>query len=309
MFYASTAHIANDWLAIPLGVWLVAATPMLFGVVLAAGLLTKSYFLAFVPLFALRGKPKLATILIPVALAGPWYARNARLYGSLSAMPEAISGIGLKQVLRAVPSVPWGSSIAYMAHASLWTGNNNFNTFSRTTLDVVLLLLAIGAGCYLWRRRWSAAERITVAAILLFSAAIAYSTVVSFIYTQGRSPGASPWYMQVLLFPVLALVMLGYSRAGWAGRMLAVASVLLWAYVILASYAAKLVPAYLGYPNDTAHVSDLLHWYTQGHPWLTGLAPVPLLYALTAAVAAMAIFLAAALCTRLFSTADKQEVI
>ncbi len=55
MFYATTAHIANDWLAVPLmvclferliAVWENASVKRLasLGAILAAGLLTKSYF-------------------------------------------------------------------------------------------------------------------------------------------------------------------------------------------------------------------------------------------------------------------------
>jgi hypothetical protein len=58
MTWATLAHVANDWLAVPLAVWLLTLTirywrdPNLrsaiwVGVVLALGLLTKAYFLAF----------------------------------------------------------------------------------------------------------------------------------------------------------------------------------------------------------------------------------------------------------------------
>ena len=67
----------------------------LWCMVLAAGLLTKSYFLVFVPLYLFAAMAwyrkgtmpalGLVTLLaIPLVLAGPWYVRNLTLYGNLS---------------------------------------------------------------------------------------------------------------------------------------------------------------------------------------------------------------------------------
>jgi hypothetical protein len=62
IFAAAVCHVANDWLAITAGVWFFALTASLvnrhqtrdawlLSVVLAIGLLSKAYFLAFVPVF------------------------------------------------------------------------------------------------------------------------------------------------------------------------------------------------------------------------------------------------------------------
>ena len=60
MFYATIAHIANDWLALPLFLLVLYAAVALYldpkpgavwllAIALAAGLLTKAYFLAVAP--------------------------------------------------------------------------------------------------------------------------------------------------------------------------------------------------------------------------------------------------------------------
>src|SRR5262249_28909986 len=154
--------------------------------ILAAGLLTKAYFLVFVPLFLsliaihtfkkrLRASAVILSLLTIGLLAGWWYARNILLYRSLSAVPEAIAGVGLTEAVKASPSIPWSASLGYLARGALWTGNNQFNTMSRTTLNLALALLVLGAGCYAWKVYKSgsrAAERIILAAIGLFALAL-----------------------------------------------------------------------------------------------------------------------------------------
>jgi len=105
MFYGAIAHVSNDWLAIPLTTWLILGLvqfqqgpsyrkALLVGGLLAAGLLTKAYFLSWllfvVCIVTICARSSIAfrqlfAMLIPVAaFAGPWYARNFRLYGTLS---------------------------------------------------------------------------------------------------------------------------------------------------------------------------------------------------------------------------------
>src|SRR5207253_1946354 len=113
MFYATAARVSNDWLAVPLASWLMVAgirvcrrpgfaSAVWFATFLTLGLLTKAYFLAFVPLFLiinllewarrrLRSPAVVTSILIAGLLAAPWYARNIKLYHSITAVPEAIS--------------------------------------------------------------------------------------------------------------------------------------------------------------------------------------------------------------------------
>ena len=330
MFYATAAHISNDWLAVPLVTWLLVAairwylkpcfrSAAFFTITLALGLLTKAYFLAFTPLFlganlaALwhrRTTPRLvaSSLLLLALVAGPWYVRNVRVNGGLSGTLEEAGGVGVSRVYDATTSVPWLPSIGYMARASLWTGNNQFNTFSARTLNTILFLLAI-SGCYyvacLYKRGFSFADAIVLNAIALFVLAIAYNTVVTFVATEGASHGASPWYMQGLLVPILTLLACGLAAGGYPARILASVQVLLWTYVAIATYVVKLVPQYGGYNLARIHLSDLATWYLKSAIErndilsTTALAPPSVLYGLIFLVCGFGVALGVIVCRML----------
>jgi len=286
MLYATICHVSNDALAVPLFCYLVWAVIrahetgsrrdcLLLGLVLSAALLTKAYFLALVPLALAvvgwglwRRRASLAaaaSFAAPVALlAGPWYVRNVVLYRSLGATVEQTAGLGPKQLLEAALTLPWGQSIVYMAHSSLWTGNNSFTAFSSTTLNLVLLLLAAGLCFYIFHRPLRAAERVAIVAIVVFCASLAYISVTFFAGSKGGAFAAVPWYMQGLLAPVLLLAFLGMSRTGRWGALLARLTVLLWGYILAATWLAKLIPMYGGFPESRAHLSSLWTWYLHG---------------------------------------------
>jgi 4-amino-4-deoxy-L-arabinose transferase-like glycosyltransferase len=283
MLYATICHVCNDWLAVPLFCYLTWAAIrahqsgsvrdyLLLGLVLSAGLLTKAYFLALVPLAATvvgwglwRRRARLVAATAFTAsvalLAGPWYVRNLVLYRSFGGTLRQDAGLGPKQLLEAMFSFPWPKSILSMAHSSLWTGNNSFTAFSSTTLNLVLLLLALGLGLYIFRRPRQAPERIVIAAVVLFCLGLAYVSVAFFAGTRGAVFAAMPWYMQVLLAPMLLLAFLGMSRARRWGGTVARLTVLLWGYVLATTYVAKLIPMYGGFSGSRAHLPDLWAWY------------------------------------------------
>jgi hypothetical protein len=188
---------------------------------------------------------------IVFALAGPWYARNLVRYGVLTATQESRGGIGLPAILRAAPTLDWPIVIWSSVRSSLWTGNNTFSTFSASTLSVVIGAMLIAL--LLWAaRRHSSIEWITFSYCTLFVLALGYATVMSHIFTGGAANGPSPWYAQVLLAPVLGLALLGASRWRRLGRFVAALLVLLFGYVLAATYAVKLIPLYGGYAGRTS---------------------------------------------------------
>lgn len=266
---------------------------------LAAGLLTKAYFLAFVPLVAglflwRRAWRHLAlAALLLCGLAGPWYARNLLRYGALSGTQEARAGIGVPAVSRSVTTVNWRGSILPDIRAGLWSGNNSSLTFSAHTLN---LIIGVGAAALLlWAAgRHSAAEWITLAFCLLFILALGYATVASHIYTQGAANGPGPWYAQVLLAPVLGLMFLGTCRWGKFGRCLAALLVILFGYVLAATYVLKLIPLYGGY-EGSARAGDLAQLYGREFSRLAAnldtvaLAPAPIIFALALMVVGIVI--------------------
>jgi hypothetical protein len=263
MTWATLGHVGNDWLAVPIAVWTLVAlnrydsspslrTAAVTAVLLAAGLLTKAYFLAFVPLLlglcALRRRwleLALASVIL-CGLAGPWYARNLARYGVLTGTQESRGGVGLHAVLNAASAMNWPAVVSSSVRSSLWTGNNTFLTFSANTLN-----LLIGAGTIallLWAAsRHARAEWITFSYCALFVLALGYAAAASYVYTHGASTGPSPWYAQIISAPLLGLALLGASRWRWLGKVVAVFLVVLSGYVLAATYAVKLIPLYGGY--------------------------------------------------------------
>jgi hypothetical protein len=310
MLWATIAHVGNDCLAVPIAVWLLVflnrfdASPSgrtlaLAALILAAGLLTKAYFLAFIPLLIglcvgrRRWKDLAIASLIVGGLAGPWYARNIVRYGVFTGTQESRAGIGLPDVLRAAPTLHWPAVIWSSFRGSLWTGNNSFSTLSATTLNLII------AACLLALLLWAASrhtsiEWITVSYCALFVLALGYATVVSHIYTHGAANGPSPWYAQVLLAPMLGLALVGLSRRPRLGRFIAALLVLMFGYVLAATYAFKLIPLYGGYEGRTSFAS-ITSLYGHQLKTLTAnldliaLAPAAIIFALAGTAILLAI--------------------
>jgi hypothetical protein len=336
MLYAETCRIGNDALVAP---WLlfflvaVAAcieTPSFrrttwMGVLMAAGLLLKASMLIFVPLaFAapivilVRGALPLSKAAQHVAIAagiigavaGPWYLRNLTLYHNVSGTIDATAGVGPEQMLQASLHVPWRESIASTMHGALWTGNNSFLTFSGFTLNVALGALALTIVLYLVRARWTAPEWIAMVAIVLYGALMLGVTVSFFYASKGAVSGPMPWYLQVLLVPVVALGFLGLARSARWGRSIAVATVLLWAYIDVVSWIAKLIPLYGGFEQSHARAGELLRWYLYGAAERNSMlaticpAPLPVIHALLAVALATLAVLGIWLPVVLYRTTD-----
>ena len=190
--------------------------------------------------------------------------RNAILYRNVTGTVASTSGVGVKRLFDAAMELPWRESVVYMAHASLWTGNNSFTTFSSATLNVFLLLISISLLFCLVQAR--APERIMAIGVLLFSVGLAYVSITFYAATGGKAFAAVPWYMQGLLAPVLLLCFLGISRAKIWGRIIARAMILLSGYILAATYLVKLVPLYSGHLQSRVRLSDLWNWYLHEGP-------------------------------------------
>jgi hypothetical protein len=318
MYYATIAHVANDWLAAPLfTAWLAVACRYLrirglrdaaiLGGVTAAALLTKAYFLLLLPLLAVSvGFKRPAAVCAALVLAAsPWYWRNLQLYGNVSGTVEATNGVGVPQVLAAASAVPWAISIPYMARASVWTGNNSFTNFSTKTINAYLVLIAGLFALYCFRSERKR-DVFVLASVAVFIMAIAYATIASYVFTNGRSAGASPWYMQPMLVPVLSLCLLGAQASGIAGKCLTAALLAMSVYMLGATYAAKLIPMYMGFSGGKVTLSSLASWYMEGGK--TGMSlsimPVSFVAPIAAAVVLTAAGLGIAICRRLLKDTD-----
>jgi hypothetical protein len=307
MLYATIAHIANDWLAVGLSAVFLASLANFIGkcdrrsavnaaLWLAAGLLTKAYFLVFTLLAFVvtailiwRRRARLSTALtggiLVLALAGPWYARNVILYKNVSGTQEEFDGIGIRQTLAAAPRINWAATAGFLARGSLWTGNNSFTSFSRNTLNTMLGLLFLAMAAWVFHRpAIQPAEQMVFAGIVLFSIAIAYESCASFAHMHGDVPGASPWYTQPLLAPAIILAYLGMSRWKGFGTVLASFTIAIWTWVMIVTWTIKLFPMYSGGGSAPMRLRDVSNWYAHGAAAhmrdlsLTALAPASWLY-------------------------------
>ena len=285
MFYAATAHITNDWLAVPLFPLLLAQAVTLYrmprfpsalwlGAVLGIALLVKAYFLpaallawGLVAILVRRRKLPVrhaaGAAAVCIAIAAPWYVGNL-LRGNLSGMQETAGGAPVGELVHAALRLPWLATLWNTAHSALWTGNNTYLAFSGLTLNLMLLLLGVATGVYFWQYRRAGSppgERIVLVGMLMQVVGLTYATVVFFWASHGAASTPSPWYWQALWPAAAGLLMLGVSRAGRRGRWIGIAIVGLWTYVIVATYIAKLIPLYAGLSDGRTRLADLPRWY------------------------------------------------
>jgi hypothetical protein len=228
---------------------------VVFALTLAAGLLTKSYFLVFVPFGVLLvlwvGRKQIWIFAALVAaVAGPWYARNLLLYDSITGFQASVRALPHADVMRAFWSVRWPSALLGLAHSALWNSNSSFTMFSQATLNVLLLLLAAGAALWLrgaLRRQATPAAWLTVAGSAVFSVIPIYAMVFFGAAYGGISPNVNAWYSAGLLPGVFLLAMSGFSQGGRPGRWLARGTLAASVYVLALTYFAKLIPLYAGF--------------------------------------------------------------
>jgi hypothetical protein len=305
MFYATVAHVANDWLTVPLFLLLLTsavdlclhprhAARLALALALAAGLATKAYFLAMIPfavaiifLRSRRGEALLFTLLAVVP-ASVFYIRNIILYHSIDAQQQNLGGARYRALFDAAFRLPWLKSLVEIAKKSLWLGNNSSTTFSNLTLGIMLTFL-LAAVVYYFRKRPSRGEGVLLAGMGCFAAALAYNTVLEFYTTSARTITTAPWYVELLWPPALCLLM---SRAP---RLLRGGACLIAAYIISATYLLKLIPLYAGALDRPAHLPDLVHWYGQSFPGMldtTALISPAWILALTIAVVLSAFYFA-----------------
>jgi hypothetical protein len=281
MFWATVAHIANDWLAVPLAVWLIVlalrfdkapstrcAAPL--AAVFGLGLLSKAYFLVFAPLYLIAAlvwrRGVLILVALPAVLAGPWYVRNLVVYGNLTARQEESWGVTTEMALRALGSIPWAKSLPFMARGALWYGNSSFTDFSVRTMNVVLLLPAIAIVLYFRSAKRGRVTVILWLPVTLFSLAMIYAAGSTYTYSQGRAIAAGPWYIQAVLPLVLCAALLGCQNSPRVGRWIAPAMAILWGYILAATWIAKLIPLYGGFTSGKSTLREIVHWYATAWP-------------------------------------------
>jgi hypothetical protein len=326
MLYACVAHVANEWLVIPLILLILIAAirfqreprfqnGALFGAALASALLAKSYALSWALFGACvlvyrvwsdrRARlPAALAVGIVAIIAGPWYARNLQLYRNIGGIQLA-ERVGIGDALRTLPSLAWMKILIESIHGALWTGNNSFTSFSAWTLNLVLVLMAVASALWLGTIRNSAHaadEWLIAAGCASYVPALIYYCGMTSAYFTGES-GVSlvePWYLQILSVPAACLLFLGCSRSGRSGHLTSAVLVMLSAYMLCATYLVKLIPLYSGQPPEGTRLMEICRWYihdTRRHELLanTALASPGAIWVLTGAVALLGLTLSCSL--------------
>lgn len=282
-FGMTAARVGNDGLSAVIFaalMWIILredrargwARPLAAGVLLAAGLLTKAYFITALPAIAVihgwrlwRGRGQRARIaleaLVTLALgcagSGWWYARNYALTGVWSGLQQVVAGPprSVLDLVTQAPHVDWWRFVDTSFAVHLWVGNWSFlrlRGWMYHTFALVALIALVGLAILLWRGKASGMLRSRFPLVVagsfyaFFWLGLAYHELTfSFI---NLSSGAG-WYAYCLVIAEALLLALGWwtlSPARWRAWVLPAATAL---YALLDLYGAHflLAPYYTGF--------------------------------------------------------------
>jgi hypothetical protein len=221
------ARIGNECLSIAIASWIIALllqrrAPAL-GLALGLGLLTKAYFLAFIPILIVRRR--LYSLLVAIAIGGWWYGRNLRLTGSLTGeiMDVAAAKLGFAAKLAAIGKVHWLAVLDVALWTHIWTGAWSFFTVRSwiyRVFELIFAILVIMVILALAKRPWGRFKgklAMLISLEALFAAGISYQALMIFIEKNiSFAPG---WYFyavvvaEALLLASGALILAGRKRA------------------------------------------------------------------------------------------------
>lgn len=217
----TATHVANEGLAIGLGsvvVWSALErkrAALLFS--LGAALLTKAYFLAFLPpililLFYRDARRSTAIALAgAAAIAGWWYWMTWAATGSLTGNVILVHP-GLTEMAKTVFRFPVLKSADFAWITFLWIGNWSFivvRGWMYWAMAGVCVVALAGVVSLVWKR--NAGVALLSAFVLSFALAIAYFALGSMV-VYGR-PDAYGWYACCLVAPIAVLLFAGLRTA------------------------------------------------------------------------------------------------
>jgi hypothetical protein len=226
------ARIGNESLAVALGSWLIflllagRENAVRLGLALGLGLLTKAYFLAFIPVLILRRR--FLSLALAFAIGGWWYWRNFRLTGTWTGeiMDVAATKLGWSAKLAAVLKVHWLRVLDVALWTHLWTGAWSFFTVKSWMYRVFEVIFAIAAMMIvftLFRRPYGRCKKkLALLSLIeiLFAAGIGYQALSA--YAVNKISFAPGWYFyalivaEALLLASGMLILVGRRRVLWA---------------------------------------------------------------------------------------------
>ena len=217
------------------------------GLALGLGLLTKAYFLAFIPVLLLRRR--IYSLLVAIAIGGWWYWRNFRLTGTLTGevTDVAVSKLGFAAKLAAIGKVHWLRVLDSAVWTHIWTGAWSFLTvrsWMYRVFEVVFLIVAIMVVLALARRpigRFKGKLALLCSLEALFALGISYQSVLIFLAKNIMfAPG---WYFYALVVAEALLLASGMLLLVGRKRVLLAMGFLIALFVALDVYTAIFVLA------------------------------------------------------------------
>jgi hypothetical protein len=240
------ARIGNECLAIAVASWIILLllrknAPAL-GLALGLGLLTKAYFLAFLPLLILRRR--FSSLAVAIGIGGWWYWRTFRLTGTLTGegLDVASKNLGWTVKLAAYGKVHWLSAIDTALWTHIWNGAWSFYTVKSwmyRVFEAVFAIVLIMVIYALLRRplgRFKGRLALLLSLEVLFIAGISYQTVSIFL-VKGISfaPG---WYFYALIVAEALIISSGMLILAGRRRVLPAMGVLIGLFAALDVYSA-----------------------------------------------------------------------
>jgi hypothetical protein len=245
------ARIGNESLAIALGSWLILLllrknAPAL-GIALGLGLLTKAYFLAFIPILIFRRR--IYSLGVALSIGGWWYWRNFRLTGTWTGeiMDVAATRVGWTAKLAAVGKIHWLRVLDVALWTHIWTGAWSFLTVRSwiyRVFELVFAVVSIMVVLAVLRRpmgRFKAKLAMLISLEGLFALAISYQSLGIFI-AKNMSLGAG-WYFYALVVDEALLLASGLLILVGRRRVLFAMGFLIALFAALDVYSAIFVLA------------------------------------------------------------------
>ena len=267
MLMIDIARIGNESLAVALASWMIllllrdrslrsrlgsATEPrpqgaIVLGVALGLGLLTKAYFLAFIPILILRRR--VYSLVVAIAIGGWWYGRTFAQTGTLtnSAMDIDASKLGWAAKLAIAAKMNWIAVLDSAVWTHIWLGCWSFLTvrsWMYRVFEVIFAVTAMMLGGALVRRPWGRfKDKLALLCSLeaLFAVGLGYQALSIFLAKHiFFTPG---WYSYSLVVAEALLLATGLLILVGRRRILVAMGFLIVLFVALDVYSAIFVLA------------------------------------------------------------------
>ena len=243
---------------------------------LGVALLTKAYFLTFVPavglviLLKLRNCERRARLLVSAAasvallmlIAAPWYWHVRSMSGSWSGQTDdsALGHMSRVALLGQIFHVSWKSGFASIVLSHVWFGGWSFLRLPNWIYACVFLLAVVAVtGMVLYLLRWwkagaHADAGVAIAAFYIcFWLGLGYHVLVTYVHLGVSA--STGWYLYCLVFGEAVLVVAGFAQIEGSLRLRWVLPTIITGFALIDLYGmhSLMLPYYSGL---VAHTGD-----------------------------------------------------